>query len=82
MDFETHEDARPTKRARHGGNDGADDLDISMNEALPAPAVGGGQTVIANMERDKEQIEKERNCGITAYIRPDDSGFSGILKQR
>lgn len=83
MDANILEDARPAKRARIDHLDGASDhQDTPMNDSLPAPVAGGGETSIVSTHPDDEQIHKEAKAGITSYIRPDDSGFSGILKQR
>jgi tRNA pseudouridine13 synthase len=62
-------DARPAKRAR---------LDESPSGALPkAPIVSDTPS-----NSNDHDLEREIRAGITAYVCPDNLGFTGVLKQR
>jgi tRNA pseudouridine13 synthase len=38
--------------------------------------------VVQNEKKSDGELEKEIRAGITEYVSPDNSGFTGILKQR
>jgi tRNA pseudouridine13 synthase len=47
---------------------------VELNGKGPQPA--------ADDEQEDDQLQKEIRAGITAFVSPDTSGFTGILKQR
>ena len=46
----------------------------------PTSLANGG--VVQNEKKSDGELEKEIRAGITEYVSPDNSGFTGILKQR
>lgn len=71
--------APPPKRRRMSTQEStATDVDIIIDAK---PATNGSAAAISNTNGE-QQLEKEQRVGITAYVHPDASGFTGILKQR
>jgi tRNA pseudouridine13 synthase len=62
-------DARPAKRARL-------DSTATAEESLPKAPIP------SDTPTNDNDLEREIRAGITEYVRPDNLGFSGVLKQR
>ena len=70
--------ASPRKKVKTD-HDLSNDLNMSV---APSKVEMEVNSVAAPSSATDEQYEKERLCGITEFVSPDSSGFSGILKKR
>jgi hypothetical protein len=71
------EEGPPVKRRRLSTQESSE-VNIVLENKTKAATMPPVQT----HTNDEEQLEKERRVGINAYVNPEASGFSGVLKQR
>jgi len=72
MSGEELQEEHPRKRVR---------LATPQHLAAPPTSLANGG-VVQNKKKSDGELEKEIRAGITEYVSPDNSGFTGILKQR
>jgi len=71
-------DGPPTKRRRLS-NDSETTTDVKNENTKTQPTI---ETPTTTLSVDEDQLSKEVKSGITEYVHPDTSGFTGVLKQR